>query len=151
MKKYNKRVYLCGPIDSRIVADETPEQKQERFEIAQAYCEAQGWEVFNPYEFGQRILARNPNATIPQIMAKEELELAECTHIFLMVNWMHSAGCLKEVEFAGRLYIEEFAKEKGVRPANIQFMYETFETIMAGREHLFKKCKAEHSNEIRDE
>lgn len=85
-----KRIYISGPISGHDL-----EERRQAFKEVQRHLEAQGHEVFNPMENGL-----SADATTHEHMHRDLSVLTNeqkpFTHIYMMKNWLHSAGCKLE-------------------------------------------------------
>lgn len=89
-----KYVYLSGPISGQDY-----DERFRAFEEKEAMFKEMGFKVFNPMKNGLP-----PDATTHRhmrrdlsVLTNEEIPIS---HIFMMKQWTHSAGCWKEIETA---------------------------------------------------
>ena len=105
MKK--ERVYLSGPISGHDL-----EERRRAFKEIQERVEKLGLEVFNPLENGLP-----PESTTHQHMHRDIATLSNEEHpfdiIYMMRNWLHSAGCKLEFDVATAIGMDVHFEESG--------------------------------------
>lgn len=90
-----RKVYLSGPITGVDV-----KEYHAKFERAEEFYKAAGFEVVNPVKISDEILAKNLNAKYEDFMKADLQALKGCSHIAMLDGWEKSNGARIEREEA---------------------------------------------------
>lgn len=94
-------VYLSGKMTGLAESE-----YKEKFRKAEMFYRACGYEVVNPCNLSEVVLARKPDATYEDFMREDFKAIRGCTHIAMLEGWENSPGARREKREAERLGLE---------------------------------------------
>lgn len=93
-----KTIYLSGKITGL-----EKEVYERNFQNAELFYRACGYDVVNPCNLSEVVLARKPDATYEDFMREDFKAISGCTHISMLEGWESSPGARREKEEAERV------------------------------------------------
>lgn len=91
-------VYLSGKMTGLAESE-----YRANFQKGELFYRACGYNVINPCNISQDVLARNPKATYEDFIKEDFKAISGCTHIAMLEGWETSAGARREKAEAERL------------------------------------------------